>query len=278
MASFLLVVVVYQQDPAVARTLTSLQRALSDPGLASAFSVFIYDNSPAPQSAPAGLPVPVEYRHDASNPGLAAAYNAALARATEQGIPWLVLLDDDTVLHATYLSELRSVAEKDDIDAFVPRVFAGPRLLSPHRVQSARLAPVSESVHGVARFEVNAINSGSAVRVTTLQRLGGFNTDFPLDFLDYWLFHALHRTGAKVWLGKERLEHDLSVLDYEHNVTFARYQSILTSESRFVACYKGFAENLAYRLRLLARAVKQLRLSDRRFARRTLRAAFIRPR
>ena len=278
MPSFLLVVVVYKKDLLTARTLISLQQILSDAALASDFSLFIYDNSPAAQAAPSQFPIPVKYQNDTSNPGLATAYNAALAHAVRQSIPWLVLLDDDTSLNAAYLAELRSTAANTAIDIYVPHVVSGTRPLSPQRVLFARLAPVPASTHGLADFEVNAINSGSAIRTRVLEQIGGFRSDFPLDFLDYWLFHALHRIGATVWIGQAQLEHDLSVLDYERNVSFARYQSILESESRFIARYKGFAENVAYRLRLFARALKQSALSDKRFARLTLRAAFIRPR
>lgn len=277
MASFLLVVVVYKKSFAASPTLTSLQHALTSMASASEFALFVHDNSPEPQNVPAIFPIPLGYRHDASNPGLAVAYNTALERAAAQGIPWLVLLDDDTALTSAYLEELAAMHGESRADVLVPRIFAATRPLSPNRVRFARVTPAPNDQQGIADFEVNAINSGSAVRTQVMQQLGGFNQSFPLDFLDYWLFHALHRAGARVWLGRSALQHGLSVLDYEQNVSFARYQSILTAEARFTARYKSVPERFAYRLRLLARALKQLvKLSDKRFARLTLRAVFSR--
>ncbi len=60
-----------------------------------------------------------------------------------------------------------------------------------------------------------AINSGVAWSVKFLKKIGGFNPAFSLDFLDHWLFWKVDQLEKTVEILPVRMEHDLSVLDYE---------------------------------------------------------------
>ena len=53
---------------------------------------------------------------------------------------------------------------------------------------------------GIQHTPVMAINSGAFIRVSFLDEIGGFNNQFPLDFLDHWLFHEIYANGKKVWV------------------------------------------------------------------------------
>ena len=81
-----------------------LQTLREEPRLSQKFSLLLYDNSPEPQT-PLPSSLPVTYEHDASNRGLAYAYNYALKRAAELQIEWLLLLDQDTGVTREYLME-----------------------------------------------------------------------------------------------------------------------------------------------------------------------------
>ena len=118
-----------------------------------------------------------------------------------------------------------------------------------------------------------AINSGALIRVEFLNIIGGFNEDFPLDYLDHWLFHEIYENGYKVRLLDLTLEHELSVMDYSR-VSLARYQSILESEIKF---FKNYQQDLykAYRIQLAKRFLKQvLTVKNKKIALYTLRRFF----
>src|SRR4051812_8741560 len=98
----LVVVVLYRTAPtesAAFRTLREFVGKLE--GLCNAISCVVFDNSPFQHCLP-----PVNFRcsyvHDSNNPGLARPYQQALQLACEAGIPWLLLLDQDTALTEPY--------------------------------------------------------------------------------------------------------------------------------------------------------------------------------
>jgi hypothetical protein len=118
-----------------------------------------------------------------------------------------------------------------------------------------------------------AINSGSLIRVSFLEKIKGFNNDFPLDYLDHWLFHEIFSNDYKVMVMESSLNHDLSVMNYE-NVSMNRYRSILDSEIRY---YKNYKKELlpAYRIQLMKRLAKQLLLvKNKKIAAYTFRCLF----
>ena len=198
------------------------------------------------------------YIHDNSknNIYLAAAYNKGIGYARKNGFGLVVLLDDDTEITERYVSELQEMTAQDNQTVFVPRLEDGNgQLLSPFRT------------HG----RLSAFNSGVAIPMQTFEeKIGAFNEDFPLDYLDYWLFLQLHRKGVTIQTMTSSLRHSLSISDYQ-NVSRDRYQSLLQSERRF-AREEGGIYPLLYRLKLLGRAVKWT-LTGHRYAKETWRAA-----
>jgi GT2 family glycosyltransferase len=257
MNSFLLIVAVYRKSLTSSPAIASVANAMCGTGRdVRRYSLFVHDNSPESQIVPDLFPIPLDYLHDGSNPGLSVAYNRAFSRACAHGAEWIILLDEDTELTADYFRELEEVVARDaSLSAFVPRVISHGRVVSPHQVCFSRVAPVPSHLVGVPGFEVNAINSGTAVRRSALEKIGGFSQEFWLDFLDYWFFHQLWLYDMRVYIGRSTLEHELSVLDYR-NVSLTRYKNILSAEWRFISGFKNLPERAAYRIRLLVRILK----------------------
>ncbi len=228
--------------------------------------VLVYDNSPSAWDGP--WESRWSYRHDPSNGGIRAAYEYALQCAAP-GFRWLLLLDQDSELPPDFLQQLLLAAERcadqPRVAAIVPRVYAGNRQVSPLRVRIGRLDGTLQT--GLLPFEVTCLNSGAALRLEFLRELGGFNPEFWLDYLDYWLFHEIHRRGFEVFAMETALQHRLSVLDYNHDVSLERYRNILAAEMRFTNRYRPFLERLLFVPRLGARTVKQaLKVRDKRIA------------
>jgi GT2 family glycosyltransferase len=222
----------------------------------------VYDNSETRQLRSSQEALLLAYKHDSTNGGLAAAYNWALNIAELRDFSWLLLLDQDTRLPATFLECLLGVVNLYDtnqtVAAIVPFVKDGLAAISPSRVRFGRITPLPKQSPSVINCEVTAINSGSAIRVSFARSLGGFNPDYRLDFLDHWLFRQLNAHGKRVALTDSVLEHALSVSDYRDQVNLSRYRSVLSSELLFMTTEKRRVEIPVYVFRLLLRSVKQL--------------------
>jgi hypothetical protein len=251
------------ENSATYRTfVAAAKHAAFDPTL-----IAVYDNSPVRQLSPVEESHLVAYQHDPSNSLLAAAYNWALEIAASRGFSWLLLLDYDSSLPSTFMAALAGVAQFYDLDssvaAIVPFATDGHIMISPKRVCFGRLAPLPSSAPELAEYEVTAIASGTALRVSWMRLAGGFSPLYPFDFIDHWLFRKLYENGKKVALSGSVIEHDLSVCDYRNKISQSRYLSILTAEAFFIMTEKRRLELPVYVIRLLLRAVKQLILYRR---------------
>jgi GT2 family glycosyltransferase len=260
----LAVMVRYRMSLDESRTLGGLRAALgSDAELAGVYDVMIWDNSPEPPDDPQ-LPTSFLYRHAQANLGPSGAFNEARRHACALGHEWMLLLDQDTEVNAGFLRamlrHLGEVAGRREIAAIAPTVWAGGVVESPRRQLFNRLRPYARGESGVAPGEAIAINSGSMVRVSALEQIGGFSRDFWLDYSDIDVFHRFHLQGMKVWRAADaELQHEMTVMDYDRLMTPWRYRNFSSAESVFNDLYKGRLENAAQTLRVLVRAFKQRR-------------------
>lgn len=257
------VLVLYGQSPNQSAALSSLLDAVERrPEAAKRISLFLYDNSPQPHEALKGGALEMHYVHDSENAGLARAYNAALGRAQAEDSTWLLLLDQDTRLSEKYLSELLDAAdmlkESGDVGAIVPKLWAGTRLYSPDapflwqiRRQFANTHyAVEEEAIGMLSRPLTAYNSGAALRVTALEKIGGFPEDFWLDYLDHAVFQQLSLQGYRVWVMRTVLQQNLSHMDL-NTVPMWRHWSVLAAQTRFVLRFGRKSDRLFFRWWLL---------------------------
>jgi GT2 family glycosyltransferase len=262
----LAVLVLYRIAPEQSSTFSTLVHSLSK--LSSTFvRCIVYDNSPEAHLVPV-TPFPCEYRHDPSNPGLAAAYQAALDQAQLAGIPWLLLLDQDTVLTTEYLAELMRTADeleqRNVIAAIVPKLMQDGIVLSPHWPHGAGESKPFSDRSGLLEPDICVYNSGALLRVESVLACGGFPQDFPLDYLDHAMFASLHARGGRVFLLSVSLLHHLDSkaanMGYDLK-TSVRLQGMLLAESKFYRQYGSTRErNLMWcrRLRLAAGMLSRL--------------------
>lgn len=234
------------------------------------FQIILYDNSPLPQENPI-TGAHIIYFHDATNPGLAKAYNFAWKKAKEFCSTGLLLLDDDTTVTMDYLQILENLELDASIGAYLPQIFSGEKLISPvyadHYINRDSQFPQP----GVTQRHVMAINSGSFIPLNVLNEFSGFNEEFSLDFLDHWLFWRLHQSQYKIKIIPMKLQHQLSVLDYS-NVSLQRYTNILLAEKKYYTTYQTeFAA--AHKKQLYKRLFKQfLTVKNRKIWRQTFAA------
>jgi GT2 family glycosyltransferase len=221
----------------------------------------IWDNSPEKLLNPE-LPAGSLYRHSAANLGPSGAFNAALRYALEHGHRWMLLLDQDMEIHADFLRLLlrhRAEAENlSEIAAIVPTVYVGDQVVSPRQHLFNRHRAYRAKESGVAPGEAFAINSGCLMRASALETIGGFSTDFWLDYSDMYVFHQFFLRGMKVWRAADaELQHEMTIMDYDRLMSPWRYRNYCAAEGAFNDLYKGWLENSIQTLRVFARAIKQ---------------------
>jgi GT2 family glycosyltransferase len=241
--------------------------------------LLIYDNSPREQ--------PHEfdgtgfgsftYVHDSQNSGLATAYNSGLMEATRSGADWLLLLDQDTELKQTYLQSLFAAVESShdgSVSAMVPKLMYGTTALSPQRVGRLSNRSVSADFFGISHDQLTALNSAACLRVRAVEAIGGFPQEYWLDFLDHVIFHRLQAAGGKIQVLDAVVQHRLSLMNLEEEMSVPRYIGMLKAEWNFVR-ETGFGGGIfCHRLRLLKRTLANaVRWKNKAYARETLRAS-----
>ncbi|WP_071131784.1 glycosyltransferase family 2 protein [Enterococcus timonensis] len=262
-----IVLVVYKKN-AKDLPIYPLLNELADLGI----STLIYDNSPFTQEESFNQ-LPVSYHHDPRNLGVAVAYNFALEKllATNEDRLGLLLLDHDTQISLSYVKELLAADFGPEVGAIVPQIFAGQKQISPLKADRYIAQGFTGLPAGEYSEPFTGINSGACLNVDFLKVIGGFNNDFPLDFLDHWLFFEMGKRGYTLRVLPEIIQHDLSVLDYT-KVSHQRFESILQGEQLFYQRYNTqFSNN--HKKQLLKRTVKLfVKEKDRYFWKRTWQA------
>ena len=112
-------------------------------------------------------------------------------------------------------------------------------------------------------------DSATLMRTAALREAGGYDEElFWLDFSDIDVFTTLHRKGKSIFIASDlQLQHSLSTMDYDNEMTIERYGNFLAAEGTFFSVRRSPLDNVALTARLLARGIKQyLRFKNRTFA------------
>jgi len=266
------VVVLYKRAPSASETLCSLKEILrADSILASHLSLIIYDNSPESHDSDLAVDIPVLYKHDPTNAGLAAAYNFALDCADQARHEWLLLLDQDTSLTPEFFAELIActllLRDRTEVASIVPKLLVGGKIFSPgaHFIDQLRRPyrrtnhAVSHDENGIQQGRLGAYNSGATFRVSRLISVGGFPKEFWLDYLDHAVFHTLSIHGYQMYVMKTELNHDSSQSKMG-DVPVWRQRNILQAQTLFVKRTGNYLDRLFYRVWLL-RYSRSLRIN-----------------
>lgn len=265
MTKIVSIIVIYNQD---IQTSSTMQTYLKYQYLFGDIEhdLIIYDNSTKPQDCPVIEGGTIHYIHDARNLGVATAYNYALSYCIENKSKWLLLLDHDTTLTEAYLKEMVTVVGNQiDCIAIVPKIKTNDLLISPVSSETLKPLSVDRPASGLNQGGLMAINSGMLISVAFMESIEGFNMEFPLDYLDHWIFYKINQLQQKVFVLEAILPHELSVMDY-NSISLKRYQSILNSEATYYAKYKTDLLS-SFKFHLVLRWMKQLvRVKNKKIA------------
>jgi GT2 family glycosyltransferase len=256
-------------DIAKSQTLAGLADALTDPHLAESIDVVLWDNSPQKLTDPT-LPFPFHYGWAERNLGTAGAYNHALAIAEERGIPWLLLLDQDTDLTSTFLHSMvhhsREQLPNARVGSIVPFIHSRTKLVSPRLFQPFnRSKPVARSFSGELLANAYALNSGSVMRVSALREIGGYSEDFWLDLSDVYAFQQLFEHGKSIFVaGDIAMNHALSATNFEEEMDPEHYEEFMAAESAYLQIFRSRFVNHFQTAWLPLRALRQYIEYDRK--------------
>lgn len=205
-----------------------------------------------------------------SNEKLSGAYNYALNYATAHQKDWLLLLDQDTEITGEYLSKLSDYLNGSHIEpdtvAIVPFLSENNKILSPRKVSAIGWWQHDIKDAGIQRGHVSAFNSLSLLWVDFILSIGGFSTEFPLDMLDHWYYFQMYKNEKNVYVLDTVIQHQLSVSDYEQNVSLSRHHDLLQAEKAFAKSL-GLTHYFTYKVRLFLRMSKHLlTFEDKRYA------------
>jgi Glycosyl transferase family 2 len=274
--SVLAIIVLYKRSVDQAQTLVSLGVALGrHPELLPCLRVLLWDNSPMP-TAPT-LAFPFDYVHSGKNVGTAGAFNRAMEFAETRSIPWLLLLDQDTTIPEDFLAKVVDYsyrfADSPEVAAVVPLLWCRGQLISPKRFRSLyRISPVPPACYGTYKEQLVVCDSATLMRTAALREAGGYDEKlFWLDFSDIYVFDNLRRNKRSIYIASDlQLQHSLSVMDYDRDMTPERYGNFLAAEGTFFFLRRSPLDNVALTIRLLARGTKQyLRYKNKTFAKMT---------
>jgi hypothetical protein len=267
--SIFAVIVLYKMTPAEAPSYTTLLKAFSALlNMEVRLGVLLYDNTPGTHGGD-GLPDFVHYIASPANTGLATAYNVATEMAAAKNFTWLLTLDQDTILPENFLQQLAVVVteqqSRPEIAAIVPHISSGTVTVSPNWF-IAHVKPkwFAKGFRGVPEKSVYALNSGSLLRVTAVQEVGGYSKLFWLDGSDIYLFRRFERANKQVFVaGDISLQHDFSLSEIQNKMSPSRYQNALAAGSAFFDLELNTAAGLGHTLLLLHLYLKQsLRRED----------------
>jgi GT2 family glycosyltransferase len=261
----LAIIVLYKLKPRDSVTFNTLQASISGLKQGQAdIKILLYDNTPGGQDTGV-LPANAQYKADLDNGGLAKAYNYALGIAHEEGIDWLLTLDQDTSLPVDFASKLchaaAFVAPLSMVAAIVPIVSGGGRVMTPwiftkHWPLMKRLP---NGFVGISMEKTYAANSASTIRVSALKTIGGYDPRFPLDYSDLVMYHRLHANNFRIFVaGNIFVEQELSFLDLKNRSTPDRYESGLLAEEAFYDEYLGKVQGMVQLFRNFYRLVYKL--------------------
>jgi len=173
--------------------------------------------------------------------GTRIAYQYAFDNMTDS---WLMLLDDDTAITDNYILKVLKEISNTQVDALCPLIFDGQVQLSPTDSDTVKSLNFPKE-SGIYSKNITGISSGLVLSKQFMLEIGGFTREFPLDYLDHWVFWQLRDRKKKIKVIDEIVQHQLSVQRLTE-LSENRFYSIFSSEYLF---YKKYVPEALYQIR-----------------------------
>jgi GT2 family glycosyltransferase len=188
----------------------------------------------------------VHYYHNAENGGVSAAYNYAARIAEQRNDPWILLLDQDTMLPDCSIScYLNSILTRPDLLIKAPRIRVNEKLFSPLRFWSFKTFSKKTVQHGEQSLKkYKIINSGMLVSLNMFQKVGGYNERIKLDFSDEDFVNKIRYLTSRFEVLDFDCSHDFSLTERNLSKALDRYKHYLSGHRELKK--DSFSECLTY--------------------------------
>jgi len=274
--TILIVIVLYKKTIENCKTYNCLNKSLGV--FRNNYKILFYNNSP---EITLTFSNDYEVVNGDKNNMLCGGYNFALNYALENNIEWMLLMDDDTKVTAQYFIKVNDFinfnSSNKEIVAAVPVLKSENKILSPKISRSICWWHIRDiSTFGEQKGRLSAFNSLTLIRTNFIKSLGGFSTLYPLDMLDHWYYHRIYVAKKVVYVIDTVIEHNLSIRNYEMNMSIERHSSYIDSEKKFALEELGLLTLTLYKFILFRRFIRQLIFfRNKRFSMITLKKIFI---
>ncbi len=260
-----IIIVLYKCELSESLSFQSLEKQLTEKKSNIQYDLLIYNNDTTRT-----ITHPIyTVVNPTNNKMLAGAYNFALNKAINSKKEWLLLIDQDTEIPEKYFTEIKKFLlnnTNNDIVATVPFLISHNKYVSPEITQKFAWRQNRIAKSGIYEGRVSAFNSMSLLNVKFLSDIGGFNTNYPLDMLDHWLYSQINKNKKKVCVLDVKITHNLSLLDKKNYMPLDRYRNFLLAEKMFVKNELTLLHYISYKFRIILRAGHQLlRFKDKKY-------------
>lgn len=174
------------------------------------------------------------------NEFLVGPYNFAWKKALSEGYDWLLLFDQDSTPTIEYFTELGEKLNRVDARtaAIVPLVDSDGTRVSPFvfnkNIGPFCLKPETRENLVLKNDEyLSAINSCACMRVEAISSITGFSQEFPLDYLDLWVFLEFYKKGYTVETMSVIVQHSLSIAKSFCSMGVSRYTNYMKTRAKF---------------------------------------------
>ncbi len=226
----LIVVVIYEINLDDSLTLQSLIRIQT---LTPDFpNILVYDNSFENKYNEKYSENITYYRHDSTNTGVGGAYNYAAKLANSINKAWLILFDQDTKINDDYLKELQSSFNTfPNEKLFCPNVCANNKIISPSFYFAYRAFSFNEPKSGILKsLNFTLINSGLVIKLSELEKVGGYDNELALDYSDHYFFWKYKKRNRNfVAINCVNLHNLSSNSDYAFEAVYRRFKMYCNS-------------------------------------------------
>ena len=148
--------------------------------------LYIIDNSEFPlQNISSFLTPKMEYIFNNSNLGIAAALNMAVEKAIDSGFSFLLTMDQDSYFNKESIKILiNNIKDYDSVGIFAPF----------HKNKFFTNPPKTSGFEEVS----DVMTSGNILNLTAVKKIGKFNEEYFIDYVDIEYCLRLRRNGFKV--------------------------------------------------------------------------------
>lgn len=223
--SILFVIVLYKQRLNESLAYQCVKKQLEE-GKHIDLQIYVHDNS-CEEYCYANLPEYVHYYNDMKNSGLSRAYNNAAKYAFDNGLNWMILLDQDTYLPEDFVKNyVKTIRNYPAIQLFSSLVEIGNKeiYLSPAKYGIKKINPTYKSYIGIqSLYNVGVINSGLCVNIGLFIRAKGYDENVYLDFSDFRFIEKVRVIHPNIFIVNQILIQDFSGTEKNKIKQLARF-------------------------------------------------------